>query len=95
MPDYNHISRPAPSLSEVREDVSLTEMDLAKRHQRSPKTLRNDRRRGGYIPFVTIGRHVRYRLSEVLAYEQARLMTSTSAVNLVEPGRNLRCCPAT
>jgi hypothetical protein len=42
------------------------------------KTLRNARVSGGYVPFVKIGRSVRYRLSDVLAFEQAALKRSTS-----------------
>ena len=67
-----------PSSTAQMADVFLTEKQLAERHLRSSKTLRNDRVRGAYIPFVKIGRHVRYRLSDVLAYEQAHAMTSTS-----------------
>ncbi len=44
----------------------LTELQLSVRHQRSVKTIRNDRLRGGYIPFVKVGRLVRYRMSDVL-----------------------------
>ncbi len=77
---------PAPSNFAVRstnsaEDASevfLTEHDLAARHQRSVKTIRNLRVRGGYIPFAKIGRHVRYRLSDVLAFEEKSIRTSTS-----------------
>jgi hypothetical protein len=56
----------------------LTETQLATRHQRSVKTLRNARVSGGYIPYVKIGRNVRYRLSDVLAFEQGALKRSTS-----------------
>jgi hypothetical protein len=69
----------ASSLVEPLDEKLLTEKQLAKRHQRSPKTLRNDRVKGAYIPFIRIGRHIRYRLSDVLAYENAHLMTSTSS----------------
>jgi hypothetical protein len=61
-------------------EIFLTETQLAARHQRSVKTLRNKRVQGGYIKFVKIGRHVRYRLSDVLAYEQAHLQNSTSGI---------------
>ena len=60
------------------QETFLTETQLAARHQRSVKTLRNARVSGGYIPFVKIGRNVRYRLSDVLAFEQAALKRSTS-----------------
>ena len=38
--------------------VFLTEKQLAARHQKSVKTIRNLRVKGGYIPYVKIGRHV-------------------------------------
>ena len=64
----------------LENEIFLTETQLAERHQRSVKTLRNKRVQGGYIKFVKIGRHVRYRLSDVLAYEQANLQNSTSGI---------------
>jgi hypothetical protein len=60
------------------QEMFLTETQLATRHQRSVKTLRNARVSGGYIPYVKIGRNVRYRLSDVLAFEQGALKRSTS-----------------
>ena len=59
-------------------EIFLTERELAARHQRSVKTLRNARVKGGFIPFVRIGRNVRYRFSDVLAYEAANSVGSTS-----------------
>jgi hypothetical protein len=53
-------------------EIFLTEKELAARHQRSVKTLRNARVNGGFIRFV------RYRLSDVLAYEAANSVGSTS-----------------
>ena len=50
-------------------NILLTEQQLAERQQRSVKTLQNLRVKGGSIPFVKIGRHVRYRLSDVIAWE--------------------------
>ena len=67
-----------PMLEERIEEVFLTERQLAARHQRSVKTLRNAHVYGGYVKFIKIGRSVRYRLSDVLAYEQANLQRSTS-----------------
>jgi hypothetical protein len=69
----------ASSLGEPLDEKLLTEKQLAKRHRRSPKTLRNDRVKGTYIPFLKIGRQVRYRLSDVLAYEAAHFIKSTSS----------------
>jgi hypothetical protein len=48
------------------EEIFLTEEQLATRHQRSVKTLRNARVQGGYVKFVKLGRNVRYRISDVL-----------------------------
>ena len=62
----------------VLDEMFLTELQLSARHQRSVKTVRNDRLRGGYIPFVKVGRLVRYRLSDVLRWEESNLRTSTS-----------------
>jgi hypothetical protein len=56
----------APKL-DGQTECFLTEKQLAERHQLSVKTLRNARVYGGYVPFVKIGRCVRYRLSEVMA----------------------------
>lgn len=64
--------------SSLDESVLLTENQLAVRHQRSVKTIRNLRVKGGYVPFLKIGRHVRYRLIDVLAYEGRCLRQSTS-----------------
>ena len=41
-------------------EIFLTENELAARHRRSAKTLQNARVKGGFIPFVRIGRNVRY-----------------------------------
>jgi hypothetical protein len=59
-------------------NIFLTETQLADRQQRSVKTLQNLRVKGGSIPFVKIGRHVRYRLSDVIAWEAAHTLASTS-----------------
>lgn len=58
----------------------LTEDDLAERWRVSVKTLRNDRVSGTQrrIPFVKIGRCVRYRLSDIEAYEDSHTIGSTS-----------------
>ena len=59
-------------------NILLTETQLAERQQRSVKTLQNLRVKGGSIPFVKIGRHVRYRLSDVMAWEDSHTCRSTS-----------------
>ncbi len=56
----------------------LNEKQLAERWGVSARTLQAARVKGTGVPFVRIGRSVRYRLEDVLAYEQARLRTNTS-----------------
>lgn len=47
----------------------LTERDLEKLGIRSAQTLRNDRWRGqNILPFVKIGKSIRYKKEDVLAY---------------------------
>jgi hypothetical protein len=60
-------------------DQHPTTRDLARRWQVSVKKLENDRWRGGGVPFVRIGAAVRYRLSDILAFEESSLFCSTSA----------------
>jgi hypothetical protein len=69
----------SPGNPVVIPDRFLNEYELADRHQRSVKTVRNDRVRGTGVPFVRIGRSVRYRLSDIVRYEAERLCTSTSS----------------
>jgi hypothetical protein len=71
-------SNPAPTPADALHEIFLTEKQLASRHQRSVKTLRNARVTGSYIRFVRLGRTVRYRLSDIIAYEEANLVRSTS-----------------
>jgi len=78
------LAPPPPSDARARmqsamADYLLTEGQLAARWAlASAKKLQADRLKGGGCPFVKIGRSVRYRLSDVLAYETANLRTSTS-----------------
>lgn len=79
-PKATSLRRSAGSSVAPAAETFLDEHQLAARHQRSVKTLRNERLRGGGIPFVKWGRSVRYRLSDVEAWEQAHLRHSTSDV---------------
>jgi hypothetical protein len=79
MSDKRPIDSPAPPSSSFRLETFLTEKRLAERHQISVKSIRNARVYGGYVKFVKIGRSVRYRLSDVIEFEEAHLRTSTSA----------------
>ena len=78
MTDKLNRSNPMPCPADARDEIFLTEKQLAARHQLSVKTLRNARVSGSYIRFIRLGRTVRYQLSDVIAYEQANLMRSTS-----------------
>lgn len=59
-------------------EVLLDERALAARWGISIKTLQNNRVYGTGIPFLKLGRSVRYRLSDVLTAERAALRSSTS-----------------
>lgn len=60
------------------DDVLLKEEEVARFQGRLVRTLQNQRVLGGGIPFLKLGRSVRYRLSDVIAWEGARRVMSTS-----------------
>jgi len=62
-----------PSLPQL-----LTQKETAKYLKRSVKSLERDRFVGGGIPFVRVGRLIRYRSSDVLKYLDENTRTSTS-----------------
>jgi len=53
----------------ARDEIFLDDRTLATRWGCSPKTLRNQRSLGKGCRFTRLGRLVRYRLSDVLAFE--------------------------
>ena len=55
----------------------LTTDDLARRWRVSPARLRNERVAGAGCPFMKLGRSVRYRMADVVAFEAAHLTGST------------------
>jgi hypothetical protein len=67
-----------PDPSSAADETFLTDEQLAARWQLAPKTLRNARVAGRLIGHVKIGRSVRYRLSEIIAYELKNSVRSTS-----------------
>ena len=73
------------SLSDRRlSDPLLTDADVARLTGRARKTLQKDRLRGGAesIPFIRLGRLVRYRLSDVQRFiAQRPALRSTSDVS--------------
>jgi hypothetical protein len=68
---------PRPSACD---DELITELRLSRRWDCSPKTLRNQRSLGEGCPYILLGRLVRYRLSDVLAYEAAHAQRSNKSV---------------
>ncbi|HYD32280.1 MAG TPA: helix-turn-helix domain-containing protein [Azospirillaceae bacterium] len=61
------------------EPPHLNEQQLAARWGISVKKLQADRLKGGGIPFIRLGRAVRYRYADVVAWEECHLHTSTTA----------------
>lgn len=59
-------------------DLLLQERELAARWNVSVRTLQNRRVQGCSLPFLKLGRSVRYRLSDVVAYEESVRRHSTS-----------------
>ncbi len=57
----------------------LTEHEAADLLRLKVKTLQARRVSGGGVPFVKMGRSVRYRRSDVLAFIAAHIRTSTAA----------------
>ena len=55
------------------------EGDLARYLNISVKTLQANRLKGVGVPWIKVGRLVRYRPPDVLAYEEANLCQSTSS----------------
>lgn len=56
----------------------LTETELASRWNLAPKTLANQRCRGSGVPFIRIGRMIRYDPDVIETHEAARMVNSTS-----------------
>ena len=56
----------------------LTEDELARRWRITIRKLQKDRLEGRGVPFFKFGGAVRYRVSDVLAYEAARQFKSTA-----------------
>jgi predicted DNA-binding transcriptional regulator AlpA len=50
----------------------INEKEVARITGRGLQTLRNDRHRGRGLPYIKMGRSVRYSLEDVIAYMEAR-----------------------
>lgn len=59
-------------------DALLTERQAAAFRGQSVKTLQNERVRGDGCPYVKLGRSVRYRRRDLVAFVEAHLRRSTS-----------------
>ena len=57
-------------------DPLMTEQQLADLLGKSPKTLEADRGKGVGIPYVRVGRSIRYRTSDVEKYLDERTVRS-------------------
>jgi hypothetical protein len=71
-------------------DQLLTEHDLARRQQRSVKTIRNDRWKGVGVPYLKLGNSVRYRLQDAQQYEEARLVRQPAGISKPPNPTNMR-----
>jgi hypothetical protein len=60
-------------------DEMLTEKEAAQLRRQSVRTLQAERLRGDGCRFVKLGRSVRYRRCDVLAFIESNLRTSTTA----------------
>ena len=69
----------------------LSPEQLAERESVPLQTVYQWNSRGGGPPYMVIGRHVRYRLADVLAWEKARLVERSDPRDL---GRLARPIPA-
>ena len=66
------------NLSSHSAERMLKDKELAARHNRSVRTVQADRISGVGVPYVKIGRSVRYRLSDILAFEEKHLRRSSN-----------------
>lgn len=56
----------------MNEVMYLKEVEVARITQRPVATLRNDRVRGRGIPYIRVGRSVRYSLNDVIQFMESR-----------------------
>lgn len=63
---------------QMTDDDLINEIEAAQMRCQSVRTLQMERLRGAGCPYVKLGRSVRYRRGDVLAYIKARIVTSTT-----------------
>ena len=71
-----NIENCAEQLGQQTPTIHLTETQLADRWQMSIKTLQANRGKGIGCSHIKVGRLVRYRMQDVVAYETAHLVMS-------------------
>lgn len=59
-------------------DDLITENEAAQLRCQSVRTLQMERLKGGGCPYVKLGKSVRYRRSDVVAFISARVVSSTT-----------------
>jgi len=75
----NHNNNHAHRQHNCDDRPHFNEQQLAERWGISVKKLQADRLKGGGIPFIRIGRAVRYRFADIAAWEERNLYASTTA----------------
>lgn len=60
--------------ADLQQHRYLTESEVSAFTKRSLQTLRNERSRGVGIPYVKVGRSIRYPLTKVIEFMEARLI---------------------
>jgi predicted DNA-binding transcriptional regulator AlpA len=73
----------------------LSRQDLANRYGLPVKTLARWASIGNGPPYARMGRHVRYRLSDVIAWETARIEDQREAASQIMPSVMTNTRPAT
>ena len=56
----------------------ITEVQVSQITGRALSTLRNERARGKGIPYIKVGRSVRYSLEDVIEYMESRKIKTTA-----------------
>lgn len=73
-----------PNPGQPRQRAMLNENQLAKRWNVSEKKLQKERLTGKGVPFLKLGRSIRYQLEAIEAFEAACLRNSTSDMGPVK-----------
>lgn len=69
----------SPGITAVEQSAHLLTPELTAQFLGlSPSTLAKMRLRGSALPFVKLGRSVRYRMSDILSFIDGQMRTSTS-----------------